>query len=73
MNDLFPVMLEEPEPHTAGTGLAYWLFAFLLFPALLSLPLASGLGLTDDGNEYWFEIGYHVCNFIVLFLTFLAI
>lgn len=69
-NKMFPIMLEEPDPHTVGTGLAYWLFAFLLMPALISLPLISGLGLTDDGNEVWFEMGYHGINFVVVFLIF---
>lgn len=70
MHEWFPMMLDEPQPHAVGTGLAYWLFAFLLLPALVSLPLVSGLGLTDDGNEIWFEMGYHGINFVVMLLTF---
>lgn len=70
MDEMFPMMLDEPEPQAIGTGIAYWLFAFLLLPALFSLPMVSGLGLTDDGNEIWFELGYHACNFLVILLTF---
>ena len=69
-NKMFPMMLDEPDAYTVGTGLGYWLFAFLLLPALLSLPLLSGLGLTDAGNEIWIELGYHAVNFVVIFLTF---
>ena len=70
MDELFPTMLDEPDPHTVGTGVAYWMFAFFLFPALIALPLLSGLGLSDDGGEIWFELGYHVCNFLAVFLIF---
>ena len=31
MHEWFPMMLDEPQPHAVGTGLAYWLFAFLPF------------------------------------------
>lgn len=72
MEKMFPMMLDEPDPHTVGTGLAYWLFAFLLLPAIVTLPLVSGLGLTEAGNEVWFELGYHGINFAVIFLTFFS-
>lgn len=72
MDELFPMMLDEPEPQTAGTGIAYGLVAFFLMPALLSLTVTSALGLGDDGSEIWYEIGYHVINFAVMFLNFFS-
>lgn len=70
MDELFPMMLDEPEAQSCGVGVAYGLFAFFLMPALLSLTVTSALGLGDDGSEIWYEIGYHVINFVVMFLTF---
>lgn len=70
MDEMFPIMLDEPEAHACGTGLAYWLFAFFLIPAILSLSIINPLGLTQEENMIWLEVGYHILNFAVVILTF---
>lgn len=61
-------MLEEPDSRALG-GIPYWIFAFFLWPALLSLMILP----TGHDHQYgpWMEIGYHVLNFIVVMIFFL--
>ena len=67
MKKLFPIMLDEPEAHSIATGVAYWVLAFFLCPAFLSL---STITTAPQSYEVWLEIGYHVLNFLVAFFTF---
>ena len=67
LKKLFPIMLDEPEAHSIATGVAYWVLAFFLCPAFLSL---STITTAHQPYYVWLEIGYHVLNFLVVFFTF---
>ena len=60
-------MLDAPEGREIASGVAYWLFAFFFFPALLSL---STITSPYQPYEAWMEIGYHVLNFVLAIIFF---
>ena len=69
MKKFFPRMMETPGGHALAGGIPYWFLAFLMMPALISL---STIGSRGQSYEIWLEIGYHVCNFVVVLLFFFS-
>lgn len=68
MKKWFPEMTEAPEDRAVTSGIPYWVFAFFLLPMLISLST-----ITSRGQDYeiWFDIGYHVINFVFVLIFFL--
>ena len=68
MKKWFPDMIEAPEDRAVTSGVPYWVFAFFLLPLLINLST-----ITSRGQDYeiWFEIGYHVINFVFVLIVFL--
>lgn len=68
MHQMFPIMTEEPEKGCIRATVYYW------FTAFVSLPLIMVLYTFDIYNRHdwviWFEIVYHVCNFVFIFLCY---
>lgn len=67
MKKLFPAMIDAPRVRTVGFGISYWFFAFFLLPGWLSLSTITTRG---ESYEVWMDIGYHVCNFILVLILF---
>lgn len=67
MKKMFPMMIEKPDAHIAGSGVAYWFFAYFFWPSLISLSVVSPVGLS---HEAWVEIGYHLLNFLIVLFFF---
>lgn len=68
MFELFPEMLDKPDGHAIGAGLAYCLAMFLILPFFL-LFFAVDL-FTDPAALSWVEIGFHGLSFAVSVLMF---
>lgn len=68
MNRLFPMMLDQPERRTIVSGLTYWAASFLVIPFFLALFTAD----IHDKPEWiaYFQVGYHICNFVVVLCCF---
>ena len=68
MKRWFPDMIEAPDDRAVTSGVPYWVFAFFLLPLLINLST-----ITSRGQDYeiWFEIGYHVINFVFVLIVFL--
>lgn len=64
----FPEMLDKPDSHAIGGGLAYCLAAFLILPFFL-LFFAVDI-FTNEKAMSWVEIGFHGISFLVSVLTF---
>lgn len=70
MEKWFPMMIEEPESSKLGAGITYYLFAFFVFPALITLMIMpTG---HDDRYGPWLQIGYHAVNFVFVFGVFFS-
>ena len=67
MKKMFPTMLDSPDTRALAFGIPYWILAFFVFPAIISLST-----ITSRGQDYeiWFEIGYHLLNFILVIFFF---
>ena len=68
MKKLFPMMLEAPDARATTFGTPYWLFAFFIFPYILTLSTITSRG---QPYEIWLDIGYHIINFILIIIFFL--
>ena len=61
-------MLEAPDARATTFGTPYWLFAFFVFPYILTLSTITSRG---QPYEIWLDIGYHIINFILIIIFFL--
>ena len=62
-----PVELDAPEKQHIGIGIFYGLVTFFALPYFVYFLLAD---LQDPYIAGWFEFGYHLINFVVVFSLF---
>ena len=67
MKKLFPVMYDCPEKTMYIAGAIYCVIGFITFPFL---TLFFAQGYQDDVAISWFEIVYHVVNFLAVMWIF---
>lgn len=68
MKSHFPVMLDRPETPAIISGIAYFFFAFCVF------PFVGFMFATDESQQLygaWIDIAYHLFNFVVAGCIFL--
>ena len=68
MKKLFPDMFDRPDNGPIVATVGYNVFPFLVLPFMLHL-------MTWDVSEKyellsWFEIGFHVCNALIMVVCF---
>lgn len=70
MNRMFPYMFDRPGTAAIGGSLVYCLSSFIILPFFVLLLASDPRG--KDEWTVWFDLGYHVLNFLPAFFIFFS-